>query len=281
MVVPSSSLKSSIGNVPSIRIVVSLIALDRLVRQVELVLDLADDLLQEILEGDDPLRRAVLVDDDRHVLVRAPELGEERGQVLRLGHDVGRAQQRGELDLGDRAVVERRDEVADVEDADDLVERLAEDGVAGVGRLEHGTESLLRCHLDRDADHLGTGHHHVRRLLVGEVEHLVEHLALVLLDLASLGRHLEQHLQLGLRVGLAVGVVGIDADQPLRTFARALQHPDQRCGDEEERPHGNGDAERDPLRVAEREALGHELTDDDVHERDDRKASTTATKVPR
>ena len=70
-------------------------------------------------------------------------------------------------------------------------------------------------------------------------------------------------------MGLTVGVVGIDADQPLRALARALQHPDQRCGDEEERPHGNGDAERDPLRVAEREPLGDELADDDVHERDD------------
>ena len=37
--------------------------------QVELVLDLADDLLEQVLERDDPLHRAVLVDDDRHVLV--------------------------------------------------------------------------------------------------------------------------------------------------------------------------------------------------------------------
>ena len=147
-------------------------------------------------------------------------------------------------------VVEGRDEVAHVEDADDLVERLAEDGIARVGRLEHRRERLLGRHLDRDADDLGPRHHHVRRLLVGEVEDLVEHLALVLLDLAPLGRDLEQHLQLGLRVGLAVGAVGIDADQPLRALARALEHPDQRREDEEERPHGDGDAERDPLRVA-------------------------------
>ena len=63
--------------------------LDRLVRQVELVLDLADDLLEQILEGDDALHRAVLVDDDRHVLVRAAELGQQRGEILRLRHDVG------------------------------------------------------------------------------------------------------------------------------------------------------------------------------------------------
>ena len=62
--------------------------LDRFVRQVELVLDVPDDLLEQILERDDPLHVAVLVDDDRHVLVRAPELREQRGEVLRLGDDV-------------------------------------------------------------------------------------------------------------------------------------------------------------------------------------------------
>ena len=45
-------------------------ALDRLVREIELVLDVAHDLLEQVLERDDAGRRAVLVDDDRHVLVR-------------------------------------------------------------------------------------------------------------------------------------------------------------------------------------------------------------------
>ena len=67
--------------------------LDRLVGQVELVLDLADDLLEQVLERDDPLHRAVLVDHDRHVLVRAAELLEHRRQVLRLRHHRRRADQ--------------------------------------------------------------------------------------------------------------------------------------------------------------------------------------------
>ena len=48
--------------------------LDRLVRQVVLVLDLADDLLEEVLERDDAGDAAVLVHDDRHVLVLVAEL---------------------------------------------------------------------------------------------------------------------------------------------------------------------------------------------------------------
>ena len=156
-----------------------------------------------------------------------------------------------------------------MQDPDDLVERLPVDRVARVRRLEHGAQRLLGRHLDRDPDDVGSRHHHVRRLLVGEVEDLVEHLALVLLDLAVLRRHLEQHLQLRLRVRRAFDLARVDADRALRDLARALQEPDQRLEDEEEGPHGNRDAERDPLRVAEGEPLRHELADDDVHERDD------------
>ena len=72
------------GAVDADRVVVD--PLDRLVREVELVLDLADDLLEEVLERDDPLDVAVLVDHDRHVLVRPAELGEQRGDVLGLRH---------------------------------------------------------------------------------------------------------------------------------------------------------------------------------------------------
>ena len=72
--------------------------LDGRVGEVELVLDLAHDLLEHVLERDDPVHVAVLVDDDRHVLLLAPEVGEERGEVLRLRDDVRRADDRLELD---------------------------------------------------------------------------------------------------------------------------------------------------------------------------------------
>ena len=92
-----------------------------------------------------------------------------------------------------------------MEDADDVVERLAVDRVARVRRVEHRLERLLRRQVDRDRDHLGPRHHHVGDLLVGEVEDLVEHLLLAVLDLALLGRAREQHPQLGLGVRLVLG----------------------------------------------------------------------------
>ena len=50
------------------------------------------------------------------------------------------------LHLGDAPVVHGGEEVADMEDAGDVVDRLAVDRVAGVGRLEHGQEHVLGRH---------------------------------------------------------------------------------------------------------------------------------------
>src|SRR6266496_6066719 len=57
--------------------------LDRLVGKVELVLDLPDDLLEQILERDEPGHRPVLVDDDRSE-EHTSELQSRRDLVCRL-----------------------------------------------------------------------------------------------------------------------------------------------------------------------------------------------------
>ena len=165
-------------------------------------------------------------------------------------------------------VVHRREEVAHVEDADDLVERAAVDGIARVRRVDHRGEHLLGRQVDRERDHLGPRHHHVRGLLVGEVEDLVEHLLLLRLDLAAPGRVAEQHPQLGLGVDAALRV-RLEPERAEDELRRALQHPDHRLHQHEEAAHGVRHRERRPLRIVERDALRHELADHDVEERDD------------
>src|SRR4051812_7161663 len=73
--------------------------LDRFVRKVELILDVADDLLEQVFEGDDSLHVSVLVDDDGHVLVRAAKLAEQGSEILRLRDDVSRPDDVFDLDL--------------------------------------------------------------------------------------------------------------------------------------------------------------------------------------
>ena len=155
-----------------------------------------------------------------------------------------------------------------MEDADDVLRRLSIDGVARVRRVEDRLETLLRRQVDRQRHDLGPGHHHVRRLLVREVEDLVEHLLLLLLELALDRRALEQHLQLCLRVDGALRAGRLHPERPKCDVARALQEPDQRLEEDEERPHRRREPQRDPLRVAERHPLRHELAGDDVEERE-------------
>ena len=192
------SLKSSIGNVPSILIVSSSIRSTDSSGQVELVLDLADDLLEQVFERDDALHHSVLVDDDRHVLVRPPELGQHCGEILRLRGDVRLADDLVDVDVRDATVDERGEQVAHVQDADDVVERLAVDRVASERRVDDRREAFLGREIDREGDDLGPRHHHVRDFLVGEVEDLVEHFLFLALELARLRRSVEQHLELGL-----------------------------------------------------------------------------------
>src|SRR5207247_10341347 len=60
---------------------------------VVLVADLSDDLLEDVLQGDQPRGAAELVDDDREVGRPALELAELAVESLRLRHEERRAHQ--------------------------------------------------------------------------------------------------------------------------------------------------------------------------------------------
>jgi len=128
-----------------------------------------------------------------------------------------------------------------VQDADDVLERAPIDRVARVGGVDNGGQALGGRQLDRERDHLRPRHHHVRGLLVGEVEDLVEHLGLLALDLTVLARSLEQHPQFGLGKRL-FGLERLHAEQAKGQVRGALKHPDQRHEHDEEEPHGRRDS---------------------------------------
>src|SRR5690606_32343125 len=60
---------------------------------VVLVVYLADDLLEHVLDGDQAGDAAVFIDDDGHVVARQPELLEQDVQALGLGNQHRRPQQ--------------------------------------------------------------------------------------------------------------------------------------------------------------------------------------------
>ena len=67
---------------------------DRLRLDVVLVADLADDLLEHVLDGHEARGAAVLVDDDRGLQLLALELLEQLGHALGLGHERRRTHER-------------------------------------------------------------------------------------------------------------------------------------------------------------------------------------------
>jgi len=77
--------------------------------------------------------------------------------------------------------------------------------------------------VDLDRHDLRAGHHHLVYLLVREVEDLVEHLALAVLDLAGLARGADEHLQLGLRMSLGLGARRRQAEEAEHERSGPLQ----------------------------------------------------------
>ena len=237
--------------------------LDRGVGKVELVLDLTDDLLEDVLQRDDPVHVPVLVDHDCHVLLLPPEVGEQRGEVLRLGHDEGRARDRLELHRRDAEVVHRREEVTHVEDADHVVERVPEDRVPRERRIDHGREGFLGRHVRRDGDDVRARHHDRGDLLRGEVEDLVEHLLLRLLELADVFGGGDAVADVLARVGDHPRGRGSHAQQSQNDVRRHLKRPDDRVRDPREQVERDGERHCEHLGFLQGNGLGDELAEHD------------------
>ena len=98
-----------------------------------LVVDLADDLLDEVLERHDTRRAAVLVDDDGELHASLPQLEEQRVQPQGLGDEDGIDHEGRDRHVGAPGEG-HRDGLLDVDDAVDVVPVRADDGEPGVPR---------------------------------------------------------------------------------------------------------------------------------------------------
>jgi hypothetical protein len=121
---------------------------------------------------------------------------------------------------------------------ENVVERVAVDGVAGVRRVEHRLQRLLRRQRHGQGHDVRPRHHHVRRVLVAEDEDLVDHLLLFLLDRALCGRPRDEHAQLGLGEDVALGAGRVDADHAEDRVRRRAERPDERVEQRDERADG-------------------------------------------
>ena len=99
---------------------------DRLGLDVVLVADLADDLLEQILEVTRPGGAAVLVDDDGHLHLLALEFLQQLRHALGLRHERGRPHERGDR-CASSGGAGQLIEILHEDEADDVVEILLVD----------------------------------------------------------------------------------------------------------------------------------------------------------
>ena len=216
--------------------------------RVVLVLDLADDLLDDVLHGHQAGDAAVLVDDDGHLRLDLLELAQE----VRDGHglgDEGDGPDEGLDGLELVLVVGVLEDVLGHDDPLHVVEPVLVDGDPRVLLLDDEVLEIVDGRVLADADHVEPGRHDLPDDRVAELDDAPEQLVLALVDDALLGRLVDERLDLLFR-GLPVLLLllalllpgdelagdgeqgeGEDADER----EGRQEHPqDERLGDEDE-----------------------------------------------
>ena len=131
----------------------------RRLRHVVLVLDLADDLLDQILDRHQTVDPAELVDHHRDMRARLAHLHEQVEDRQRRRDVQDLAQQ--PLQPGRPAVGDRRQHVLDVDEADHVVQRLAIDRHARMAVLDHAFDDFGKRLVDIERDDIDARHHDV------------------------------------------------------------------------------------------------------------------------
>ena len=157
-----------------------------------LIVDLADHLLHDVLDGDDTDGAAVLVDDDRKLQTGLLHLAEEIVDALGLRGIGGRAHERAQVRRGGPAPqeVHRGDHPHDVEGA------VGEHRDAREAALADEAHGLVRRRAIGQRRHVHQRDHHLPDGGVAEVEDLVDHLGLGDGHVGLRRLHLEQELEL-------------------------------------------------------------------------------------
>ena len=255
---------------------------------VVLVGDVADDLLDDVLERDDTGVAAVLVEHDRHLEAVTTQQGQQRvepqavGDHGRLDHDVP--------DPRGRALVERqRDRVLDVDGADDgvLCVEHREPGQAGLpGQLDDGGGAVGLVD-GRGAHPRG---HDLPCGAGAELDAALHQLGGLGVQGALVGGTLDQGGELLGAARRAELLLGLDAEAAYERVGGAVEHPDRPLVQGREaahealgvasglQRHGQGDVLRHHLAEQHREHGAERQAD---AERDRRAPSRRAPRGPR
>lgn len=183
----------------------------------------ADDLLQDVAEGDEADDAAVLVEDHGLVDAGVAELGEHAEGLHRARHEHGLADVLREVE--GLALERGVEEVFGVEHAAEVVEILAADGEDVLRMFADDAQVVAQGVGQVEPEHLGARRHQGVGGLVAHVEDAVDHGLLGFLEGAVLGALFDEVLDLVL--GDGVLDVRVDAEQQQDAIGRARQKADE------------------------------------------------------
>src|SRR5215203_2758555 len=235
---------------------------------VELVADLAHDLLDYVLHRHDALEGAPLVYYNRHLeppLLHVLEQFVYRA-VLRDDEHVAHDVPGTHVSLEASGLLDRLKNVLDVNHTYYALRRIAlEDGVAGVV-ASRGRNQLLQYRGSLECDDVRPRNHDLSGPRVLQLEDRLQHVLLARVQDAHARRLLDDDAQLLLRVGLFRLRGGRHAEEAHHGVGRPVEDDDAGIEEVVEEAHEGRDEKRSALRPGDGHALGRELAKDDVQE---------------
>ncbi len=193
--------------------------------------------------------------------MRRLQLAQQHGDRLRLGHEAGGQSERRRRRR--RPGPQAAQQVADVQDAPDVVDRAAVQRDPRVARLDEELGQLLEIGLRRRTHHVGARSHHAAHHRVAEVDHPQDQVLLARLQDALPRPDVEKGLDLLIRGLVLLLVAALDRRRQQRRHRehQRRQHRQQPAEDQGQPP-------QHLLRVAaDQKTVGELAAKDDQHGR--------------
>ena len=143
-----------------------------------LVLDFADDLLDQILDRDNPVRAGKLVQHDGEVHPLRAHIRQHVERVAGLRHVKGLPHQRGPVAGRRIGLGEIGEHVLDVDHPDHIVQLVAIDRHARMAVIREDRDHLVPAGIGADRHDLAPRHGNVVRVVLAEMEEIAQHLPL-------------------------------------------------------------------------------------------------------
>ena len=234
-----------------------------------LVFHAADNLLDHVGHGNNAGRAAVFV--NHHGDLRVLSL--QHLQKLRDGNAFRHRLNRANLQVFHRGALGQQIGILNVHEAHDVVLVLAEHGVTREFVLPHEIEIRFKIIVVVDSQHLGARRHDSLRVLIVQVENIIQILVLILLDRSALGAFFKQ--QLNFFLGISLGfILGIVAGQAHNAIGGSVKQPHDGISNAIERMKRTRCVQRVGFRLQNSHALRDELAGHHMQRGHDEVANT-------